>query len=155
VAGGTGNNRKEETVSRCYNSTVVNASSTEVWRTIRNFHEVPWAEEVLTSCEKVGDVPGDQVGAKRVLNEAFHETLQSIDDDEREFTYTIDDGPGPVAKEVVQNYVGRVRVIPVTENDSSFVEWESNYRSADPDAVGEFCNPIYVALLVALKKYCT
>ena len=55
-------------------------------------------------------------------NDAFHETLQTMDDDEREFTYTIDDGPGPVAKEVVQNYVGRVRVIPITENDTSFVD---------------------------------
>jgi hypothetical protein len=140
-------------VDGCYNSTIVNAPADEVWKAIRDFHVVPWAEGVFTSCTAVGDVAGDQVGARRVLNEAFHETLRTLDDDAREFTYTIDDGPGPVSKEVVQAYVARVRVLPVTENGTSFVEWESTYRSADPGAVGEFCNPIYVALLGALKKH--
>jgi len=43
-------------------------------------------------------------------------------------------------------------VAPITETDTSFVEWQSSYESADESAVGEFCNPIYAALLGALKK---
>jgi hypothetical protein len=107
---------------------------------------------VITSCVAVRDTPADQVGAQRVLNDAFHEKLRSIDDAARRFTYTIDDGPGPVSKEAVKNYVGDVHVAPITENDSSFVEWQSSYESADDSAVGDFCNPIYGALLAALKK---
>ena len=52
----------------CYNSTVVNASIEEVWKAIRNFHDLAWGEPVITSVESVGDSAGDKVGAKRILN---------------------------------------------------------------------------------------
>ena len=117
-----------------------------------NVDNSDWAEGVITSCVAVGKTPPDHVGAKRILNDTFHEQLRSIDDAARRLTYTIDDGPGPVSKKVVSNYVGEVRVAPITENDTSFVEWQSSYRSSDDSAVGEFINPIDVALLAALKK---
>ena len=139
-------------MGRCYNSITIPAPASEVWAALRNFHDMSWAEGVITSWVAVGDTPADQIGARRILNDAFHEKLRSIDDAARSFTYTIDDGPGPVSKTAVKNYVGDVRVAPVTENDTSFVEWQSSYESADDSAVGDFCNPIYVALLAALKK---
>jgi hypothetical protein len=138
-------------VGKCYNSITIPAPASEVWAALRNFHEMSWAKGVITSCVAVGDTPADQVGARRVLNDAFHETLRSIDEVALRFTYTIDDGPGPVSKEAVRNYVGDVRVAPITENNTSFVEWQSSYESADESAVGEFCNPIYSAFLAALK----
>ena len=120
--------------------------------TIRNFHGMSWAEGVITSCAAIGDVAPDRAGAKRLLNDAFHETLLSLDDQQRTFTYSIADRPGPVSKDAVKNYVGAVRVSPITEDDTTFVEWQSTYESADESAVGEFCNPIYVGLLGALKQ---
>ncbi len=137
----------------CYNSVVVNAPCEKVWETIRKFHDLSWAATVVTHVEKVGECESDQVGAKRILNGAFHETLVSIDDKERTFMYRIDDGPGPVAKDAVKNYIGAARVLPITENDTTFVEWQSNYESPDDAAVGELCNPIYQALLNALKQH--
>ena len=107
----------------------------------------------MTKTAVVGDLKGDQVGAKRILNDVFHETLLSLDDEERTFSYRIDNGPGPVAKDAVKNYVGAVRVLPITENNTTFVEWQSTYESADDRAVGELCNPIYQAVLKALKNH--
>ena len=140
-------------MGKCYNTVTVKASSDEVWKAMRKFHDMSWAEGVITSCEAVGETAGDRVGAKRILNEAFHETLLTLNDGERTLTYSIDDGPGPVAKNVVKNYVGAVRASPITENDTTFVEWQSTYESADESAVGGFCNPIYMALLGALKQH--
>ena len=137
----------------CYNSAVINAPCDTVWSTIRNFHEFHWAPGVITKSEAVGDLKGDQIGAKRILNDAFHETLLSLDDHARTFSYRIDDGPGPVGKRAVKLYIGRVRVLPITENNSTFIEWETTYDSLDDRAVGELCNPIYQAILQALKKY--
>lgn len=136
----------------CYNSTLVKAPIDDVWKMIRNFHDLSWAEPVITKLETVGDTPGDQVGAKRVLNDLFHETLQSIDAENYTFSYTITDGPEPISKETVSNYVGKVRLLPVTADNTTFVEWTSDYESDQPDAVAEFCNPIYVALLDSLQK---
>lgn len=140
-------------MGQCYNSCVVPRPADHVWRTLRNFHDLAWAAGVVTRADRVGDLPGDRPGARRVLNGAFHETLLTLDDAARTFSYSIDDGPGPVAKDAVRNYVGTVRVAPVTDSDASFVEWISTYESADPAAVGALCNPVYQALLGALKKH--
>ena len=139
-------------MGRCYNSVVVNASCAKVWDTIRNFHHMSWAEGVVTKVEVVGSLKGDQIGAQRILNNLFHETLLSLDDYNHTFTYRIDDGPGPVSKEAVKNYVGRVQAFPITESHATFLVWESSYDSNADSAVGELCNPIYQALLQALKK---
>jgi len=140
-------------MGRCYNSAVINAPCSTVWGTIRNFHDMAWAAGVVTKTDVVGSLKGDQIGAKRVLNGVFHEALLSLDDHAHTFSYSIDDGPGPVAKGAVKNYIGRVRVSPITENNTAFVEWESSYDSADDGAVGELCNPIYQALLQTLQKH--
>ena len=112
-----------------------------------------WAAGVVTSAEKVGELQGDQIGAKRILNEAFHETLIALDDRGHSFAYQIEDGPGAVSKDAVKNYIGRARIFPITENDTTFIEWESTYDSTDDGAIGDLCNPIYHALLDALQKH--
>ncbi len=140
-------------MGRCYNSIVIDAPCEKVWETICNFHDLAWAAGVITSVEAVGDHKGDEIGAKRILNDAFHETLLTLDGGGRTFSYSIDDGPEPLAKGTFTNYVGSVRVLPVTENGTTFVEWQSTYESADDSAIADFCNPIYVALLGAMKKH--
>ncbi len=139
-------------MGHCFNSTVVNAPIGRVWKTVRNFHDMSWCDSVITSCTAVGKIAGDEVGAKRVLNGAFQETLMSIDDDDHCFSYSIDDGPEPVSKESVSEYIGTVTLRPVTDTNATFVQWESDYEIKESeDLVAGFCNPIYAALLEALK----
>ena len=140
-------------MGKCYNSVTLNASIGDVWATVKDFHDFSWAPEVITKLEKVGDQDGGTPGAKRILNDLFHETLLSIDDANKILTYSIDDGPEPVSKQSVSNYVGTVRAYSVTNDDTSFLEWSSSYDSPNDQAVGDFCNPIYQALLSALKTH--
>ncbi|HEY3326702.1 MAG TPA: SRPBCC family protein [Novimethylophilus sp.] len=135
----------------CYNSVVIDAPADQVWAKVRNFHDLSWAAGVIEQCVAVGNIPATQIGAKRVLNNAFHETLHALDDLARVVRYSIDDGPGAASKDNVQGYVGEVRVFTVTENNGSFVVWASSWDSSG-GGVAEFCNPIYRALLAALKK---
>ena len=141
-------------MGRCYHSIAVNAPIEKVWATIRDFHDLSWAKGVVEKVEAVGSIKGNQVGAQRILNGVFHETLLVLNDDKHVIQYSIDDGPGPVAKDAVKNYVGSVRLCPITADNSTFVEWTSQYDAADDDAVGAFCNPIYQALLKALQAHC-
>lgn len=140
-------------MGQCYNTIVVNAPVDRVWSTVRDFHDLSWAKGVIESLEVVGDKKGDQIGARRLLNGAFHETLLELSDIEHRIQYRIDDGPGPIAKDAVRNYIGTLRLLPVTSDDRTFVEWTSRYDSPDSAAVGEFCNPIYQAFLKALKTH--
>jgi carbon monoxide dehydrogenase subunit G len=128
----------------------ISASPDTVWQTIRNFHDLSWAPNVVAKVDKVGDKAGDEIGAGRVLNGMFHETLISLDDDRKDLSYSIDDGPSPVSKDDVKNYVGKVTVQPAAEGDGSHVEWSSSWQDND-DAAADFCHGIYVALLQDLK----
>lgn len=132
-------------------SVVVDAPIADVWTKFINFHDLSWAPNVITSVEKVGSVDGGTPGAKRILNNAFHETLIEIDGDEHFLTYSIDDGPSPVSKGEVDNYVGVVKLSPSKEGSGTLVEWTSSWDSKGDDAV-EFCHGIYVALLGELAK---
>ncbi len=115
-------------------SITINTPVDRVWKAIRNFHKMNWAPNVIANIEVVGDVPGDQVGAVRVLNAAFRETLLTLDDKERTFSYSIDDGPSPVSKSDVKNYVGRVGVQRAPENKGTLVEWSSTWEQNDEAA---------------------
>ncbi len=77
----------------CHNSCVVSAPVDRVWTALRDFHDMSLAPQVITSLEKVGDAAGDQIGAKRLLNGVFHETLRGLNDTDRVVAYSIDDGP--------------------------------------------------------------
>jgi len=134
-----------------HQSIEIEAPADQVWRTIRNFQDLSWAPNVVTNVESVGEKAGDEVGAIRVLNGVFHETLQSLDDEDRTFTYSIDDGPPPVSKDDVKNYVGRVNVRQADQGDGTVVEWSSAWEDND-EAAAEFCHGIYVALLEEMKK---
>lgn len=137
----------------CNNSVVVNAPSEKVWDTLKNFHDLSWAPNVITKVDKIGDKNEYEVGAKRILNDAFHETLLSVNESDKMFSYSIDDGPGPVSKNNVEGYVGIVSVQSVTDNDTSFVSWVSAWKSEKDGGVADFCNQIYHALLQDLKAH--
>jgi len=138
-------------MGQTYQSVVINAPADTVWNAIRDFHDLSWAPNVVTQVDKVGERKGDEAGAGRVLNDAFEETLLELDDTDRRFAYSIDDGPSPVSKADVRNYVGRVAVRPVTADDAAFVEWSSGWEGGDESAA-EFCHGIYTALLADMKK---
>jgi hypothetical protein len=53
----------------------------------------------------------------------------------------------------VDHYQGILSLKPVTDTGQTFVEWKSMYQSKDPGAVGDFCDPIYQALLGAMKAH--
>lgn len=139
-------------MGKSYNSIVVDALIEDVWGEISDFHNLSWGDKVVTKVDAIGDISGTDVGAKRILNDVFYETLLSIDNDNFSFSYSIDDGPGPVSKDSVSNYVGKVILRPVTDSGKTFIEWTTAFESDSESEVGEFCNPIYSGLLSSLES---
>ena len=134
----------------CLVSIVVPASVEAVWAKLSNFHDMGWAAGVIDSCEPIGDMPGTEKGAGRILNGIFTETLLGIEQGKRALRYSIDRAPGtPV--DGVDRYIGVVRAFPVTKTGETFVVWSSSWGKGSGGAeIGEFCTPIYSALLDAL-----
>ena len=137
-------------MGHCYNTININAPIEKVWETVSAFHDLSWAAGVITSLRIVGAKQSNEVGARRVLNDAFHETLTEFNAQQYTFSYSIDDGPGPLDKDAVDNYIGSVKLSQT--HDGTFVEWRSSFESANSNEVSEFCDPIYQALLSALKE---
>ncbi len=131
-------------------SIVIDAPIDAVWAKFNNFHDMSWSKNVVTKLEKVGDIDGSTVGAKRILNDAFHETLRELNASDHVVKYSIDDGPSPVSKDEVSNYVVIVKLSPAKGEDGTLVEWSSSWESTE-DAAVDFCQGIYVALLGDLK----
>lgn len=130
---------------------VIHRPIDQIWQAVRDFHAMPFANGVIDSVDAVGDVPGDQPGAKRILNGAFHETLLAIDDVSHQLAYSIDDGPNPVSRRDVNNYVGRLSLTEQADG-GVLVDWSSSWQGNE-EAAEEFCHAIYVALLDGLKAY--
>ena len=133
-----------------YQSIVVNAPIETVWDTVKDFHDFSWAAGVIESCDPVGEHSGQEVGAKRVLNGVFKETLVEFDANAHTIRYSIDDGPSPVSASDVSNYFGTLQLRSSSLDGMTFVEWGSQWESNSEDAV-EFCHQIYSALLQTLK----
>jgi hypothetical protein len=130
-------------------SKLISAPIEAVWAKFSDFHDLSWASEIINSVEKIGDIPGSEVGAKRLLNGVFHETLLTIDHDNKTLVYSIDEGPAPL--DAVSNYQAAVKLSSDPETGGTLVRWSSSWES-DSEAAVEFCHNIYVALLEALAK---
>ena len=141
----------ENVMGKTYQTTIINAPADKVWEKIRDFHDLSWAPNVVTSCISVGDKKGDQIGARRILNDAFHETLVEFSELNKSFQYSIDDGPPPVTKEDVKDYYASVRLIAITDSGTCLIEWSSRWESKGNEAE-EFCHNIYLALFADLRK---
>src|SRR5688500_12777355 len=120
---------------KVYNSIIVPAPIEQVWSRICDFHDFSWAPSMITSCEKVGEGNGCSVGARRLLNGIFLDTLIAYSVIDRRIMYSLDDGPSPVSSSEIQDYVGNLHLLPVTADNTTFVEWSGMWESANTDAV--------------------
>ena len=138
-------------MNKTYQSVTINVPIEKVWETVRDFHSFSWAPNVITSCVKQGDKGGLETGAKRILNDAFHETLLELDEENHRIRYRINEGPSPITPAEVGEYFGELHLLPVTKDNATFVEWSSKWENDSGEAY-EFCHGIYVALLDDLAK---
>lgn len=107
-------------------STVINAPIEVVWGVLRDFNgHDRWHPAVASSQIERGQ-SSDKIGCVRNFRledgSALREQLLSLSDLEATFTYCLLDTPIPLF-----NYVAHVRLIPVTDGDRTFWEWESRF----------------------------
>jgi len=111
---------------KVYVSSVVDAPAERVWREIRDFNALPkWVPGVSESRIE-GNLPADQVGCVRAFTlkdgGKLREKLLALSDFEYAISYSILESPMAVS-----NYIATLRLIPVTDNDRSFLEWTAEF----------------------------
>ncbi|MDT8449530.1 MAG: SRPBCC family protein [Wenzhouxiangellaceae bacterium] len=137
----------------CFNSTVINAPVDQVWKTLRDFHNLDWGTSIVERCEPQGKAHPAEPGAGRRLNDAIAETLVALDDLERRLAYRIEDDSALPDGLRLNGCISEVRAIPVTGDNTTVVTWSSRWDSAQGDAQG-FLDTVYKALLADLRNHC-
>ncbi len=136
-------------------STVLDAPVEEVWDVLRDFngHE-SWHPAIASSSIERG-YPADKVGCVRRFHLAdgseLREQLLTLSDLETCFSYCLLETPVPLF-----NYVAHVRLIPVTDGDRTFWQWESRFdaRAGEDGAMRKLVGEqIYEAGFNAIKQH--
>lgn len=136
-------------------STILDAPVEAVWEVLRDFNgHDRWHPAVADSAIE-RRYPSDKVGCVRRFHltdgAELREQLLTLSDLETTFSYCLLETPVPLF-----NYVAHVRLIPVTDGDRTFWEWESSFSSppnqltAMASMVGE---DIYEAGFAAIRQH--
>ena len=107
-------------------STIMDASCDDVWAVLRDFNgHDEWHPAVADSAIERAE-PSDKIGCIRRFHltdgSQLREQLLTLSDLEQTYSYCLLDTPVPLF-----NYVSHVRLIPVTDGDRTFWEWESRF----------------------------
>ena len=136
-------------------STIMDASCDDVWAVLRDFNgHDEWHPAVAGSAIERGH-PSDKVGCVRRFHledgSELREQLLTLSDLEQTFSYCLLDTPVPLL-----NYVAHVRLIPVTDGNRTFWEWESRFdtpEGREEELAGLVGEGIYEAGFQAIREH--
>jgi len=120
-------------VSKVIISTRIAAPADDVWKLIGGFNGLPDWHPAVEKSETDGDGEGSVRKLALAGGGTIVERLERVEDDERQYTYSITDSPLPVS-----NYVATIRVRDDGDGTASLVEWSSEFQPAgvsESDAV--------------------
>lgn len=119
---------------KAYHSTVLPHTADAVWSVIRPFDHYAWAGVNVPTAIENERAP-DEVGSIRQFpgpNGPVRQVLIAHSDSERTYSYAfVSDAPMGM-----RNYRATIRVAPVVDSGSAFVEWWAEFDSSDAHGEG-------------------
>lgn len=112
-------------MARAYFSTIFEKNTDEIWNVIRDFSNYEWSGGPSETHMEEGR-SGDAVGGARhvrLVDRTIRQRLIVHSDRDRTYTYEFCD-PTPFP---VRNYQATLRVTPVTDGDTAFIEWWATF----------------------------
>lgn len=107
-------------------STIIETPAEAVWEILRDFNSHADWHPAIAASEIERSRTGDTVGCIRAFRLAdgseLREQLLTLSDMEMSYSYCLLDTPVPLF-----NYVAHSRVLPVTDVDHAFWEWEARF----------------------------
>jgi hypothetical protein len=145
----------EAEVPHIVKSTILDAPTGAVWQVLRDFNgHDRWHPAVAISVIERAQA-ADKIGCVRRFKlkdgSELREQLLALSDLEQSFCYCLLDTPIPMF-----NYVAHVRLLPVTDGDRTFWQWESRFttRLADQEGITRMvAEQIYQAGFEAIRRH--
>ena len=111
---------------RVYVSTLIDASSENVWARVRDFNGLPQWHPGISDSRIENSEPSDKIGCIRHFHTReggmIRERLLALSDYDFSCTYEILESPMGVA-----NYVATLKLTPVTDGNRCFGEWSAEF----------------------------
>jgi Polyketide cyclase / dehydrase and lipid transport len=116
-------------MAKVFTSSVVPAPIEAVWARVRDFNALPAWNPAVERSRIEGGLASDVVGCVRSFDLKdggnLREQLLALDDRAHSCTYSILESPMPL-----QGYVARLRLLPITNGDRTYVEWTAEFDCA-------------------------
>ena len=142
-------------MARVYISTVIPASSKQVWERVRDFNGMPKWHPGIRDSRIENAEPSDKIGCIRDFNlqngDRIREQLLGLSDYDMFCTYAILESPMPL-----ENYVATLRLTPITDGDRVFAEWSAEFdcaADAEDDLVAGIGTNVFQTGFDALKRH--
>jgi len=120
-------------VVKVYRSTILEAPIEAVWEILRDFNGHDRWHPAIASSQIERGHSASKVGCVRKFRlsdgQELREQLLALSDLETSFCYCLLDTPVALF-----NYVSHVRLTPVTDDDTTFWEWESRFDTPRGEA---------------------
>jgi len=127
-------------MARVYASSVIPAPASAVWSRIRDFNALPRWTPFVAESRIEQNLPSDKVGCIRNFSlkdgGRIRERLLALSDYDMSCTYAILESPMGV-----ENYVATLRLIPITDGNTTFAEWTAEFE-AEPAREDELVRTI-------------
>ena len=140
---------------RVVRSTILDAPVDRAWAVLRDFNGHDWWHPAVATSAIERGHPSDRVGCVRRFRlkdgGELREQLLTLSDLEQTYSYCLLETPVPLF-----NYVAHVRLLPVTDGDRTFWQWESRFTTRPgeerpmAEQVGE---NIYAAGFEAIRRH--
>lgn len=128
-------------------STTIYQPIEKVWDTISNFHDLSWCPNVVSNCVPMGEVSGNTTGAKRVVNDAFHERLRAHTSSTHMIGYIIENGPPPISSNDVHIQISLSQMT----DDVTHVALNVSSSAENSDS-NNFCTTTCISMFDDLRK---
>jgi hypothetical protein len=136
-------------------STILDAPIEAVWEVLRDFNGFDRWHPSIDASQMERGAPADKVGCVRKVRLAdgseLREQLLGLSEAETMFTYCLLDTPVPLF-----NYVAHIRLIPVTDGDRTFWQWEGNFTARPEEQAAMIAlvdEGIFQAGFAAIREY--
>jgi hypothetical protein len=140
---------------RVVRSTILDAPVDWAWAVLRDFNGHDWWHPAVATSAIERGHPSDRVGCVRRFRlkdgGELREQLLTLSDLEQTYSYCLLETPVPLF-----NYVAHVRLLPVTDGDRTFWQWESRFttRAGEERAMAEQVGEnIYGAGFEAIRRH--
>jgi hypothetical protein len=139
-------------MARSYFSTTFAQSADKVWSVIRDFNGQQWAEGVGESHIE-NRKPNNAVGAVREVRyyeRPTHQRLTAHSDEQRSYSF---ESVEPFDN--LRSYKQTLRVAPIVDTNTSFVEWWADFEAApqDTESWKDYLQEQFAKSLEKLRTY--